>query len=126
MKDNKLTIQINKSVAEVFAFTINPKNTPKWIDVLREETSEWPVKAGAVYKNQGKDGKWNTYTMTEFAENDHFIMVGGDNNYRCRYTFRDLGNNSMELEYYEWMESGELEGPFTQDILEKLKTVLEK
>lgn len=126
MKENKLIIQINKPVAEVFAFTINPKNTPKWIEgSASEETSEWPVGVGTVYKNQSKSGEVYTFTMTEFTENDHFLMVGSDNNYHCRYTYRDLGNNSSELEYYEWMDSGDLEAPFTQDIFEKLKSVME-
>ncbi len=126
MKDNKLTIQINKPVAEIFAFTIDPKNTPLWIDgVVRENTSNWPVKAGTVYKNQNKEGEWSIFTMVEFVKNDHFVLIGGDKNYHCRYSFRDLGNGSTEFEYREWVDSGELDGPFTQDILEKLKTTLE-
>ena len=126
MKENKLTIQINKPVSEVFAFTINPKNTPKWIESCdKEETSEWPVKVGTVYTNTIKKGEVFKFTMTELVENDHFSMLGSDNNYHCRYTYRDLGNNTSELEYYEWMDHGELEGPFTQDILEKLKSVME-
>ena len=35
MKDFKLTITINRPVAEVFVFTINPKNTPVILDGLR-------------------------------------------------------------------------------------------
>ena len=126
MKDNRLTIQINRPKSKVFEFTTNPKNTPLWIDfVASEETSEWPVKAGTVYKNKSKKGEVFTFTMIDLKPNEGFAMVGGDNNYHCKYTYRDLGNNSTELEYYEWMENGELEAPFTQDILEKLKTVLE-
>lgn len=126
MKDNKLTIQINKPVTEVYAFTLDPKNTPRWIDdSSREETNEWPPKVGTIYKNTGKNGAVLTFIMTEIVPNDHFALVGDDRNYHCKYTFRDLGNNT-ELEYHEWMDSGELEVPMTQDVLEKLKTVLEK
>lgn len=44
MQKNKLKIQINKQVSEVFTFTITPENTKKWVDsVLIEETNEWPI-----------------------------------------------------------------------------------
>ena len=51
MKDEKLIIQINKSVQEVFAFTTNPKNTSKWADsIVTKQNSEWPVKLGTRWR----------------------------------------------------------------------------
>lgn len=127
MRENKLIIQIKKSVREVFAFLLNPANSPLWIDsFVREETNEWPVKVGTIYRNQNREGKWAEYTVTAFRENKLFEMTSADKNYHVRYTLRALNNNTTELEYYEWMEERELEEPFIGEILNKLKTVLEK
>ena len=49
MKENRISIIINKPVQEVFTFTIDPNNTPKWIDGIKEEQiSEQPVKIGTI------------------------------------------------------------------------------
>ncbi len=127
MKNNKLMIRINKPVGKVFAFTINPQNTPKWIDsIVTEQTNEWPIKVGSIYKNQSKDGKWSGYTVSEYIENERFIFTKNDNNYHVRYIFTPKGENDTELEYFEWIDKGNLEEPFTLKTLKKLKSVLEK
>lgn len=126
MKDNKLTIQINKPVSEVFDFLLNPKNTPLWIDsIVKEETNEWPVKVGSKYRNQSREGIWSEYTVLSLDQNESFEFVKGDNNYHVRYTFKNIDDNMTELEYYEWVEQGNIEEPFTIDLLNKLKSVLE-
>ena len=127
MKSKRLVIQINKPVAEVFSFVINPKNTPKWIDsITQEEINESPPKLGTIYKNQNRDGGWAEYEMTAFEKNKMFVMSNKASAYHVKYALTPVNGNSTELEYYEWVDSGgEIKEPFTSKILEKLKNVME-
>ena len=126
MKENKLTIRINKSVHEVFTFTITPPNSTRWIDsIVKEETNEWPVRIGTIYKLQDKNGEFSEVVVMAIKENKFVEWVSKDQVYHCCYTFKSIDKNTSELEYYEWVDEGELEGPFTSDVLEKLKSLVE-
>lgn len=128
MKSKKIKIVINKPIAQVFTFPLNPKNTPLWWDcIVEEQTSQWPVKVGSTYRNKNKKGQWSgEYTLVSLDKDKMFELVAEDKNYHVRYTFKPIDNNTTELEYYEWVEKGDLEEPFTLDILEKLKKVIER
>jgi len=125
MKELKLKITINKPAAEVFAFTLNPENTPKWIDFIKEEeTNEWPVKLGTIYRNTDGKGEWDEYELTEYDPPRAFTLSRRGPRYHVRYLLTDHGSSS-ELEYYEWVDSGEITVPFTMEPLEKLKRIIE-
>lgn len=127
MKDCKLIIKINRSAADVFQFTLDPKNTPVWVEsIVQEEVNETPTQVGTVYKNVNKEGVWSEYLVTQYEKDRVFEFVASDKNYHVKYTFTPLSESTCELEYFEWVETGELEVPFTMVVLEKLKAALEK
>jgi hypothetical protein len=127
MKQLKLKIEINESADNVFEFCLNPKNTPKWIDgIIKEKTNEWPTKLGTIYKNTSDGKVWNEYKLTEFDKGKMFVMTAKDGKYHVKYTLTPKVNNSCELEYFEWVEKGELISPFNIQILQKLKELIEK
>jgi uncharacterized protein YndB with AHSA1/START domain len=127
MKDKRLTIVINKPIGKVFEFTTNPDNTSKWIDgIVLEETNETPPKLGTIYRNKGKSGNWNEYEMTAFENDKMFELSRINGSYHVRYTFTPTDDSKCEFEYYEWVDEGELDDTFSQDVLEKLKSIMEQ
>ncbi len=127
MKENKIRIIIDKPLEEVFEFTTNPKNTHLWISSIQEEVAEeFPPKIGTQYKNCDKDSNWDYYKVKEYTPNKKFLLSDLDENYHVRYTYKELNAQRTEMEYFEWVNSGELENPFTKDILQNLKIILEE
>ena len=92
MRENKLTIFINKPIKEVFDYSLESNNVPKWITSIKEEIpEERPVKLGTQLRNIGINSKeWNKYEMIEF-------------------------------EYFEWAENGDLDALMEMSALELLK-----
>mgnify|MGYP001586219145 CR=1 FL=1 len=126
MKENRISIIINKPIKDVFEFTINPRNTPLWIYHIKEElVNNYPPKIGTVYKNRGTSNKWDFYTVIEFEEGKTFTLKSSDGNYYVKYTYKKISKNKTEMEYLEWVKKGELENPFTKVTLQKLKEVIE-
>lgn len=126
MKENKISIEINRPVSEVFEFTINPENTHLWIDSIeKEETNEWPAKVGTVYRSMNKQGEWSEYKLIKFVPDKVFIMKRKNSSYHVKYTYEKISERKTRLIYFEWVETGELEGLFTLEVLEKLKSVME-
>ncbi|MEK7622634.1 MAG: SRPBCC family protein [Patescibacteria group bacterium] len=126
MKEKKLTIKINRSTVAVFEFCLNPKNTPLWADsIVKEEANEQPTKLGTIYRNVNRNGQWSEYAVVAYDKDKMFELKLNDNNYHVRYTLIPVGENECKLEYYEWVETDDLAVPFTKDILNKLKTVIE-
>lgn len=54
-----------------------------------------------------------------------FVLAKNDDTYHVRYVFNSLDENTTEVEYFEWVTTGELEVPFTQEGLDKLKDGIE-
>ncbi len=127
MKENKLTIIINRPVEAVFEFTTNPINTHVWIESIQEEIVEkYPPEIDTIYKNTSNGVDWDVYKVVEFLPNKIFTLSDSESNYHVRYSYTVLDFQVTELEYFEWMENGELTNPFKQEVLEKLKSVLEQ
>lgn len=126
MKENKITIIINKPIEEVFAFTTNPKNTALWIpSVVEEIAEEYPPKIGTHYKNRGDNSDWDFYKVIEFQENKVFTLSDLKDNYHVRYGYKKINDTQTEMEYFEWVENRALENPFTEDIIKGLKSIME-
>ena len=126
MKENKLIILINKSADDIFAFVTTPPNSTRWISsITKEETNEWPVKIGTIYKLWDEKNNISKMKVIDIKNNEMVEWISEDQNYHCRYVLKIIDKNISEFKYYEWVDRGIIDNPFMQDTLEKLKLVLE-
>lgn len=126
MHSKSYTITINKPLNEVFEATLNPKNTPLWIDGMEEEqANEQPAKLGTQYRNRGKTGDWSNYTITAFERDQTFTLSKDDGSYHVKYDFKPLDEQTTEFRYSEWEDSGVLENPLPEEAIQKLKQLIE-
>jgi uncharacterized protein YndB with AHSA1/START domain len=126
MKENKISIVINYPVKEVFEYSTNPINTPKWFDSIAvEESSEYPPTLGTKYRSHSGDGNWGEYIVSDIKPNETFQLSSKDKIYHVRYTYKELGDNKTEIEYFEWVNEAELDDVVGIEVLEKLKKLLE-
>ncbi len=125
MRENKITVVIDKPIDKVFEFTTNPQNTHLWIPSISVEVAdEYPPKINTRYKNRGDSDYWDEYKVVDIKKNEVFILSDLDENYFVKYTYRKLDDNKTEMEYYEWMTNGELSKPFTESVLGNLKKII--
>lgn len=124
MQQIRQSIIINRPVEIVFAFAVSPKNTPKWVDsIVVEQTNEWPVKVGTIYRSQNHAGEWSELELTAFEPNRAFTMRLPDGGYvSYEFSAPDAGTTKLD---YVWASDGQLDAPFLNKILLQLKTVLE-
>ncbi len=126
MKNNKLVIRINKAVDDIFAFVTTSPNSTRWINsITREETNEWPVQIGTIYKLWDEKGNISEMKIADIKSNEMVEWISEDRNYHCRYILKNIDKNISEFEYYEWVDRGIINNPFTPETLEKLKKELE-
>lgn len=126
MKENKLTIFINKPVKEVFAYSLESNNVPKWITSIKEEIpSERPVRVGTQLKNICiNNSTWNHYEVIDFVQDKTFTLKRLNGDYFVKYTCTEK-NDGTEFEYLEWAANGDLDELMEMSALELLKKQIE-
>ncbi len=76
MKENKLNIFIDKPVKDVFEYSLESNNVPKWITSIKEEIpEERPVRIGTKLRNICVNSEeWNEYEIIEFNPSKTFTL----------------------------------------------------
>ena len=126
MKENKLVIFINKSPIEVFDYILNAENIVKWLPSIKYEVSrDIPYKLGTIVKDYDYNDNLTAFLISEFERGKIFTFDQIESNYHVTYKFNKL-ENGTELEYFEWVDEGELAEPFALKPLELLKKLVEE
>lgn len=132
MHKNTIIVEISVPVNEVFTFTTDPKNTPKWLDfVIKEERSTSTVCVGTRYKNISLDAQQQQretiYEVTAFEIDCLFELEDVAGSYKCTYRYEPIEHGkATRLTYTETNGPNQpLVNPLTQEPFNILKTILE-
>lgn len=126
MEQNKVSIFIGRPIDEVFSYSLESNNVPKWIEGIRVEIpSERPVRQGTILRNTGFDenARWNEYEVIEINPPTTFTLRLLGSDYYCKYSFKEVAGGT-KFEYLEWSESG-LSDRFQMEPLKRLKALIE-
>jgi hypothetical protein len=125
MNESKLKIRINRPSDELFDFVLDPLNTPRWIDgIVKEETNESPTRLGRCSEIKTWTGS-GMNIKSRLLNLAWCLLSQKNSDYHVTYTITPLGKSS-ELEYFEWVDKGELEEPLAPVALQKLQAVMER
>ena len=120
--ENILEIRIKRPVADVFAFAIDPANTPSWIEsITHEEIDTTEVAVGTTYTNDT-----GILIVSAFEQDRVFELTSDNGSYVVRYEFEAITDSESKLIYSEWMTDGtNIQNPLGMDTLKRLKSLLE-
>ena len=127
MKENKLNIFIDKPVKDVFEYSLESNNVPKWITSIKEEIpEERPVRVGTKLRNIGVNSEeWNEYEIIEFEPPKTFTLKKINGDYYVKYTCTEK-DDGTDFEYFEWVEKGDLDEVMEMSSLKLLKKIIEE
>jgi uncharacterized protein YndB with AHSA1/START domain len=129
MSKNEITIEIDSPVEDVFSFTIDPTNTPKWLkSIAAESRSDELTSVGTIYTNISDSEQQETsYRVTAYEVNRLFQLQRIGEDYHCTYVYEPIDNGKRTmLTYIEEVGVGmTLESPLKPEVFNTLKSILE-
>jgi len=130
MEKNTLVIEIKRPVATVFKFTLNPKNTPKWIpSIIKEKIFDRVAKVGTIYyqKVAGENNKSKpALVVTGLVKNKQLDFHAINKKYSCSYRYETIPSGTRVVYSEENGVGGKIESPMKMKNLQALKKLIEK
>lgn len=125
--ENIIVLNISKPIDLVFAFTINPQNTPRWMPHILEETADpYPTRIGTIYSQIVKqDGGIATsnYKVSQYKENELFEIESIEDSpfpVTAIYTYKESGMGTI-LTYKELLGSIEKPANLTKSEITEMR-----
>jgi hypothetical protein len=128
MKENLLSVKINCSIEKLFDFTINPNNTHLWIKWMEKEwINTEQIEVWSIYKNNWiNSSNIDIYELIKLEVNSLFHLISKDSQYQVIYYYTKIDDNNSILNYFENMRDWtNLDNPFSNSNIKKLKNILE-